>query len=86
MAPKNVTVTIEDEDVEMDLIRIYVNGTGHPVSLSRFKELIQGNPEHVMDTEHLIRNVAIRVALTPNVDINDINSIKAAVEGVPFKV
>lgn len=85
MAPKNVTVTIEDVDEQADAMRVYVNGTGYPVSLSRFRELIAGGAGHGIDSEHLIRNVAIRAALS-NVNIDNINSIKAAVEGVPFKV
>ncbi|MEK7679310.1 MAG: hypothetical protein AAB356_03870, partial [Deltaproteobacteria bacterium] len=64
-------------------MRVYVDGMGYPIAISRFRELIAGG-QHV-DAEHLIRNVALRAALS-NANINDINSIKAAVEGVPFKV
>lgn len=85
MAPKNVTVTIGEVDEVNDSMYLYVGNFGHPVAISRFKELIQGDQRQGMDVEHLIRNVAIRAALS-NVNINDINSIKAAVEGVPFKV
>ncbi|MEK6760105.1 MAG: hypothetical protein AABY51_10060 [Deltaproteobacteria bacterium] len=85
MAPKNVTVMIGEVDEVNDSIYLHVGSFGYPVTLSRFRELIQGNLKHGMDIEHLIRNVAIRAALS-NVDINDINSIKAAIEGVPFKV
>lgn len=83
MPRKTVTVSIEDVDEQTDSMRVYVEGTGYPVALSRFREMITGSQQ--MDSEHLLRNVAIRAALS-NVDISNINSIKAAIEGVPFKV
>lgn len=85
MAPKNVTVTIGEVDEVNDSMYLYVGSFGHPVAISRFKELIQGDPRLGIDVEHLIRNVAIRAALS-NVDVNDFNSIRAAINGVPFKV
>lgn len=85
MAPKNVTITIEDIDELNDTMRIYADGFSYPTSIIKFKELIQGNKKHRLDIEHLIRNIAISASLS-NVDINDFNSIKAAVEGKPFKV
>lgn len=84
MAPKNVMVKI-DVDEQNDSMYITVDSFAHPVIFSRFKELIQSDPKQGMDIEHLLRNIAIRAALS-NVDINNVTSIKAAVEGVPFKV
>ncbi len=85
MPPKNVTVKLGEPDLINDSIHIHVGNFGYPIPFSRFKALIQGSEEQGMDIEHLIRNVAIRAALS-NVDVNDINSIKAGVENVPFKV
>lgn len=84
MAPKNVTVTIDVDEVN-DVIYFHSDGFVYPFSLLTFKELITSNPKHGLDVTHLIRNVAIRASLS-NVDINNINSIKAAIDGVPFKV
>lgn len=84
MAPKNVTVTLEDVDEQAGTMFVRVGSFAHPVFISRFKNLIRGTA-HEPDIEHLLHNMAIRASLA-NADINDINSIKAAVEGVPFKV
>lgn len=84
MAIKNITIKLEVDEIN-DSMYIIADSFAYPVLFSRFKELIQDNSKYGIDLEHLIRNVVIRASLS-NVDVNNINSIKAAVEGVPFKV
>lgn len=85
MPIESVTIRIDDVDEANDFMRVYIGAHGHPVRISRFRELMEGKGLNNVDPEHLIRNVAIRAALG-NANRNDIAAIKAAVEGVTFRV
>lgn len=83
--PKDVMVRIADVDEVQDSMRIYVGDTGYPIGLSEFKNLISDEIGKSVDFRHLVRNIAIRAALS-GVDPTDLLAIKLVVESTPFKV
>lgn len=80
---KNITLKIDDIDIDGDVFYIYVNNIGYPVSIQDFRRMMSG--EGGVSPEHLIHNAAISAALS-GANPNDIVSIKSAVEGKEFKV
>lgn len=83
MAIQTITARVEDIDEANDRFLLYVNSIGYHVSISQFRELMNGALQ--LEPVHLIRNAAIKAALS-GADPNDMASIKAAVESGGFKI
>lgn len=61
MAVREITLKIEDVDIENDRCYVVVDSMGYPIALSRFLELVGGRCG--FDPEQLFRNAAVSVAM-----------------------
>ena len=82
---KEISIKIEDVNVEEDIAYCYVDSMGYPIQLSRFLMLVSGQSE--FDVEQLFRNVAVNVAMSGmEVSAANLPAVIAFIEAQTYKV
>lgn len=85
MAIREVSLKIEDVDIENDRCYVVVDSMGYPISLSRFLELVGSRSG--FDPEQLFRNVAVSVAMEGiEVSMANMPAVIAFVESKKYRV